>query len=138
MTSEGLTQNKDAEANAWNTRALPVQTHDADTVERLRQALYDVTNPLDYMRRPIEAAGDKLSGQAFLMANDPEFIKDIARAALSAAPQQEVSVQGVFRTEVNRAFIYAKEARPSHYEAAILKIEEILESALRVLSEGEA
>lgn len=127
----------------WNTRALPVQTHDADTVERLRQALYDVTNPLDYMRRPIEAAGDKLSGQAFLMANDPEFIKDIARAALSAAPQQEVSVQEaakVLMPEIERIIKSVEPHFVSHedIEDTIhgMKIRTIV--ALRALSEGEA
>lgn len=76
--------------------ALPVQTHDADTVERVAKAIWP------------EIGGDATYEEAMKVRDglmtDPDstpenhaaclrYAHDLARAALSAMPQQEVSAQ---------------------------------------------
>lgn len=88
--------------------------HDPNTVEQVRKALIfsrHTHNP---------DARDQFHADAI--------------AALSALPPCEVSVADaarVFRTEVNRAFIYVREARPAHLESMSIKVEEILEIAIK-------
>jgi hypothetical protein len=48
----------------------------------LREALEAIADPLTYLRKQAEAEGNQLSGMAYSIANDPEFLKGIARAAL--------------------------------------------------------
>lgn len=57
-----------------------------DEIQRLRQALTDVTRPLEYLRRHAEADGNKLSGMALSIANDLHFVKRIASNALESDP----------------------------------------------------
>lgn len=55
-------------------------------VEKLREALEDVCNPLGYLQRRAEAEGARLSGMAYAIANDIGTVQKIARDALSASP----------------------------------------------------
>jgi len=54
-------------------------------VGQLREALNDIVNPLAMLQRRAEAEGGQLSDAAYSIANDLEFVKGIARAALSQA-----------------------------------------------------
>jgi hypothetical protein len=65
----------------------PTHTREAE-VERLRQALEDVCNPLAYLQRMAEAEGNRLGGMAYAIANDINTVKGIARAALFAGSAQ--------------------------------------------------
>ena len=65
---------------SWNTRALPVQKHDADTVERVAKALCEIYCPWS------------ITGH-----EGRELYRTSARAALSAMPPKEVSVQEAAR-----------------------------------------
>lgn len=51
-------------------------------LERFRQALEDIADPLAALRRDAEAQGRQLSGAAYSIANDPHHLKEIARRAL--------------------------------------------------------
>ena len=63
-------------------------THDqrcliaADEIERLREALVIIANPLADFKRQAEKDGDHLSPLAISIANDPEYLKEVARTAL--------------------------------------------------------
>lgn len=53
-------------------------------LDRLREALEEIINPVEFLRRRADAAGSKLDGfMAITLAKDPEYLKGIARAALS-------------------------------------------------------
>jgi hypothetical protein len=55
-----------------------------------RTALEAITNPIAAMQRHAEAEGAKLDGMmANLLARDPEYLKEIARAALAATSTGE-------------------------------------------------
>ena len=54
-------------------------------VERLREALGDIVNPLAAMQRRAEVEGRRLSGMAYSIATDLGFVQNIARAALGAS-----------------------------------------------------
>ena len=47
-----------------------------------RQALQDVVNPLQYLQREADKGGRKLSGAAYMIANDLHFVQGIAKNAL--------------------------------------------------------
>lgn len=52
------------------------------TLKRQREALENIADPLAHIHREAVRQGRRLSGQAYAISNDPEFIKGIARAAL--------------------------------------------------------
>lgn len=52
-------------------------------IARLRQALEDVTNPLEYLRRYAIRDGHELGGMAYVVANNLHFVQTIAREALT-------------------------------------------------------
>ncbi len=58
-----------------------------DEIARLRQALSDVKNPVEYCRRHAEANGTKLNGMAYSIANDLHFVQKLASDALDAEPR---------------------------------------------------
>lgn len=51
--------------------------------ERAEKALKDIANPIAYLQRKAEEEGCVLNGNAFQVANDPEFLKGIANNALT-------------------------------------------------------
>lgn len=60
----------------------------------------------------------------------------IATRTPPQAPDGQAQLKAkAFRAEVNRAFIYARDARPAGYETAIQAIERTLEDALRALTQ---
>lgn len=63
-------------------------------VERLRQALEDVVNPLQYLQRMAEAEGSRLGGMAYSIANDISTVQSIAKDALAATPKAPTSTVG--------------------------------------------
>lgn len=87
---EGLikTLRENEACNALSDRAAQALTALLAENERLREALRDVADPLSYLRRMAEAQGSTLNGMAYQIANDPEQIKRIARAALNKDPDQ--------------------------------------------------
>ncbi len=54
----------------------------ADRLQSLEAALRDIVDPLAALRRDADAKSAKLSGMAYSIANDPEHLKRLARAAL--------------------------------------------------------
>ncbi len=49
-------------------------------IERLRQGLKDISNPISYLKREAEADGCILNGgMAISISRDPEFLMKIAR-----------------------------------------------------------
>lgn len=67
---------------------LPTILHEAaDEIERLRQALQDVADPLGRIKRQADANGDRLSDLAYQIANSVGYIQSIARDALSSGKQ---------------------------------------------------
>ena len=66
---------------------------EALTAERdaLREALADVINPFAYLQRKAKAEGRQLSGQAYAIANDLQFVKSIARSALASTREGDVA-----------------------------------------------
>ena len=54
-------------------------------IERLREALVIIANPLADFKRQAEKDGDHLSPLAISIANDPEYLKEVARTALKEA-----------------------------------------------------
>jgi hypothetical protein len=66
--------------------ACPDAGDDKAEIERLRQALQDVVNPIGALQRYAEAEGAKLSGAAHSIANDLGYLQGIARDALVATP----------------------------------------------------
>lgn len=67
------------------TRIAKLETVAGDGVERYRQALEDVCNPLGYLKRMAEAGRKQLSGMAYGIANDLATVQWIAREALAAS-----------------------------------------------------
>lgn len=62
----------------------PQPCHEAaDKIERLRAALEEIVNPLKFIRERAEANGDHLSDRAYSIANDLNYVQQIARTALS-------------------------------------------------------
>lgn len=53
------------------------------------QALRDIVEPIDYLRRYAEARGRHLGGAAYHIASSPHFLRQIAREALEAIQAQE-------------------------------------------------
>lgn len=48
------------------------------------QALNEIVNPVQFMRIRADASGDKIGGHmANYLANDPHYLREIARKALS-------------------------------------------------------
>lgn len=68
----------EAYGRKWQMR---VNQLDGD-VQRLTQALTDVANPIEYLRRHAEADGNRLNGMAYSIANDLHFVQKIARDAI--------------------------------------------------------
>jgi hypothetical protein len=85
----------------------------------MRQALENIANPLAYLRREAEAKGHRLSEMAYQIANDPEFIKSIARDAL-AQPEQHLELR-----ERVIAFLRAHDASATDPDDAGLESEEL-------------
>lgn len=54
----------------------------ANRIEKLRQALEDVVNPIGALRRMADAEGSRLNEAASYIANDPAHIRSIAQRAL--------------------------------------------------------
>lgn len=51
---------------------------------RLREALQHIADPIKYLQQKADAEGTVVNGtQAVAMSKDPEYLKQIARAALS-------------------------------------------------------
>jgi hypothetical protein len=50
------------------------------------QALRDIIDPLGMLKREAEAKGQRLSGQAYSIANNLHFVQAIARKALEVQP----------------------------------------------------
>lgn len=48
------------------------------------EALKEIENPISYMRQRAEAEGAVLNEMALHLANDPEYLRSIARATLAA------------------------------------------------------
>lgn len=51
-------------------------------LRKMEQALKDIRDPLAALGRYAESKGSRLSGMAYQIANDPNHLKEIARAAL--------------------------------------------------------
>lgn len=51
-------------------------------VARYEQALKDIVDPIGYLRRYAESQNTTINGFAATLAQDPHFIKTIARKAL--------------------------------------------------------
>ena len=66
-----------------NEKAWEVVTEGAKEIERLRQALEDVVNPLGHLRRYAEEQGRQLNGMAYGIANDLGYVQSIARKAIN-------------------------------------------------------
>jgi hypothetical protein len=55
----------------------------ADEIEGLRRALDEIVRPIWHMQERAKASGDKIDGHwANVMAKDPEYLRQIAKAAL--------------------------------------------------------
>ena len=95
--------------DAWNTRALPVQKHDADTVERVAEDIY---------LAEMEYGDTEMEGQYPEWGHLTDRCKSsrihLARAALSALPPQEVSVQEAARV------LLGERVKADHVEAAMV------------------
>lgn len=52
---------------------------------KLLGALNDITEPLAYMKRNADEEGLRLSGMAYSISQDPEYLKEIARKAIADA-----------------------------------------------------
>lgn len=52
---------------------------------KLLDALNDITEPLAYMKRTADEEGLRLSGMAYGLSQDPEYLKEIARKAITEA-----------------------------------------------------
>lgn len=65
--------------------SVPIRTITAllEERERLREALEDIAHPVAAIQRKADEQGARLNGLAFAVANDPEYLKGIARAALN-------------------------------------------------------
>lgn len=55
----------------------------------MREALEEIVNPVAAMQRRAEAEGNRLSGMAYQIANDPAYLQSIARTALSKLSETE-------------------------------------------------
>ncbi len=68
--------------------------------DTMREALERIVDPIGAMRRDAEKVGRRLEGSvAYSLSNDPNYLKGIARAALSAlstppAPMDEIQRLG--------------------------------------------
>jgi chromosome segregation ATPase len=59
-------------------------------IERLREALQEIAEPIPFMRKRAEAEGAKINGpMAVALAGDHQFLKSVARAALAQAEGKE-------------------------------------------------
>jgi hypothetical protein len=56
----------------WHTARTLEYSEEAD---RLREALEEIVNPLQFMQRRAEAEGNRLSGMAYSLANDVEYLR---------------------------------------------------------------
>lgn len=56
--------------------------------ERYRLALEEIVSPLKFLRERAEADGRQLSGMANQIVNSPNYLQDIARAALNPDSKQ--------------------------------------------------
>jgi hypothetical protein len=74
---------------AWQAALQHPQPAVPEVNQQLVEALENIANPLSYLRRKAEKDGGKLNGHAIHIANDPEFLKSIARKALIASPVKE-------------------------------------------------
>lgn len=65
--------------------AAAIKEIDTGEVERLRAALREIRDPISGMRARMNVAdGEGINGQmAITLSNSPEYLKEIARAALS-------------------------------------------------------
>ena len=88
---EALSDNAELLTIAWmdgshrSTKAHRARIAELEAeVERLREALGDIVNPLAAMQRRAEVEGRRLSGMAYSIATDLGFVQNIARAALGA------------------------------------------------------
>lgn len=64
----------------------------ADRLEELHEvnknlldALNDIVEPLAYMKRKADEEGLRLNGMAYGLSQDPEYLKEIARKAITEA-----------------------------------------------------
>ena len=64
--------------------AHALMRHAADVVERLRQALRDIADPIAAWQRDLQPGYTLDGGMCVHMANDPETYKRMAREALKA------------------------------------------------------
>jgi hypothetical protein len=60
----------------------PILGQAANEIERLSAALVIIANPLADFKRQAEKDGDHLSPLAISIANDTEYLKEVARTAL--------------------------------------------------------
>lgn len=60
-----------------------------DMNKKLLYALNDITEPLTYMKRKADEEGLRLSGMAYSISQDPEYLKEIAREAIAEAEKGE-------------------------------------------------
>lgn len=59
--------------------ALAIKFHD-----HLTEALERIANPIEFMQREAKKNGDELNGRAaILLSNDAQYLKDIAKNALT-------------------------------------------------------
>ena len=76
---------KRAAITAWNTRR---QSHSLPGDVGMREALEEIADPIRAMRRNAEAQGRRLEGGvAYVLSNDPGYLKEIARKALAERPK---------------------------------------------------
>lgn len=70
---------------------LPVLIAALRAEAKLRDALEDVVNPLGKIQRDADAQGARLSGMAYQISTDLNFVQGIARSALAlpTAPEGE-------------------------------------------------
>lgn len=62
-------------------------------LDQLREAMEEIVNPVEFMRRRSDASSSKLDGlMAIALAKDPEYLRAIARSAL--ATMKEGSANG--------------------------------------------
>jgi hypothetical protein len=62
---------------------------DRERIAHLTRALESIANPIAYLRAEAESQGARLNGCAYQLANDPHFLKKLAKDALTPQGKQE-------------------------------------------------
>jgi len=78
-------ESEDGVANAAIAEAAQRLEDLHEMNRKLLDALNDITEPLAYMKRKADEEGLHLSGVAYSISQDPEYLKEIARKAIAEA-----------------------------------------------------